>query len=125
MAFDASTFAIQLIAENLIYDEEYHATGAVSLICMDSKQERYIAAFSPDDGAFIVEKATAWDPDPSDPSDADEAPAIDLGYALASDAEEVGRFDNPEEAARALFDFSEREDLSPTFTLLFEEDFDA
>ena len=92
---------------------------------MDSKQERYIAAFSPDDGAFIVEKATAWDPEPSDPSDAEETPAIDLGYALASDAEEVGRFDNPEEAARALFDFSEREDLSPTFTLLFEEDFDA
>lgn len=125
MAFDASSFAIQLIAENLIYDEEYHATGAVSLVCMDAKQERYIAAFSPDDGAFVIEKATAWDPEPSDTPEGEDIPPVDLGYALASDAEEVGRFDNPDEAARALFVFSERENLLPTFTLLFEEDFDA
>jgi hypothetical protein len=114
-AFDQEQFIRRLIAETLFYDDEYGALGNLSLIDLQSRQERYLASYVPDDGTFIIEEATDWED--YEPVDGDE-----IGYALAVDSKEHGCFDSPEEAADALLQIARQQGLLPSVTLLFEED---
>ncbi len=115
-AFDLDAFALRLIAETLFYDEEYGALGNLSLIDEQTAQERFIASYVPDDGIFVVEEATEWEE--YAPDDEDE----DIGYALAVDSTEYGAYDTPAEVAKVLLDLARKHNLSPSITLLFEED---
>lgn len=114
--FDLETFTHLLLAELLFYDEEYGAIGTLSLIDPDAERERYIASFMPDDGALLIEEATAWEREY--PDEEDEA----VAYALAVDSVDYGRYDHPQEAAGALLHLADEHDLLPSFTLLFESD---
>lgn len=114
-AFDLEQFTRRLIAETLFYDDEYGALGNLSLIDLQSRQERFLASYVPDDGTFIIEEATDWED--YEPVEGDE-----IGYALAVDSNEHGCFDTPEEAADALLQLARQQGLLPSVTLLFEED---
>ncbi len=114
-AFDLDAFTLRLIAETLFYDEEYGALGNLSLIDESAAKERYIASYVPDDGIFVVEEATDWEAYTPDDED-------DIGYALAVDSTEHGAYDTPDEVAKVLLDLARKHNLSPSITLLFEED---
>jgi hypothetical protein len=116
MPFDDERFTQVLLAEALFYDEAYGALGSLSLIDAEARRERYLASFMPEDGTFVVEEATAWDDDA--PEGEDEA----IGYALATDSDEYGHYDNPEQAAEALFSLARSRNLQPSLTLLFEDE---
>ena len=107
------TFTRRLLAEALFYDEEFGALATVSLVDDDSLQERFLGAYLPDDDIFLVEEAIEWE---------DEAPDTEVGYALATDSKDYGRFDTPEQAAEALLDLAMEENLSPSITILFEDE---
>lgn len=108
-------FARHLLAETLFYDEEYGTLGTLSLVDMEAGREQYIASFIPEEGIFLIEEATAWEED-YDPND-DE-----LGYAMAVESEEHGRYELPEEAGEVLLMLANQHSLLPSLTLLFEED---
>ncbi|GAB5518302.1 MAG: hypothetical protein RhofKO_05530 [Rhodothermales bacterium] len=108
-------FALKLIAESLFYDEEYGAVGNLSLIDTDEAQERYIAAYIPEEGAYVIEEGTEWEDYDDDDDDA-------IGYALAVDSDEYGTYDTPNAAAVALLKLAEEEGLTPSITLLFDDD---
>ena len=114
-AFSLDDFTKRLIAETLFYDGEYEALGNLSLVDAAGKKERFVASFAPEDGIFIVEEATEWEE--YTPGDLD-----DIGYALAVDSREVGTYDTAEEAAAAILTLAREHGLSPSITLLFEED---
>jgi hypothetical protein len=118
MPFQLDTFVRNLIVETLFYDEEYQAIGTISLVegGQDDTdgRERYVAAYVPEEGAFVIEEATEWEDD----EDGDD----DIGYALATDTDEYGSYDTPEEAATELLKLAKQHDLSPSVTLLFEDD---
>ncbi|WP_022836215.1 hypothetical protein [Salisaeta longa] len=114
--FSLSLFTKHLLAETLLYDEEYGLAGAVSLVDAAGEKERYLASFMPDDGTFLIERATAWE----DPVELDDPE--DVAYRLATDSTVESTHDLPEEAAHALLELAEAYDLMPSFTLLFEDD---
>jgi hypothetical protein len=116
MAFDLDNFTLRLLTEALLYDYEFGVAGAVSLIDVEARRERFLASFLPDDGAYLVEEATAWE---TDVPDDDEA---DVAYALAVESVEHATYEVPEAAAVALLDLARTHDLLPSLTLLFEED---
>lgn len=113
-AFNIEHFTRTLLAETLFYDEEYGAIGSVSLVDTNIEKERFIASFMPEDGSFVIEEATEWE---DEATDEDE-----IGYALAVDSTEHAAFDTPEEAAEALLGLATQHNLTPSITLLFEED---
>ncbi|GIV57538.1 MAG: hypothetical protein D6746_05975 [Bacteroidetes bacterium] len=114
-AFDLNAFTLQLIAETLFYDEEYGALGNLSLIDMENARERFVASYVPEDGLFVVEEATEWEEYTPDDED-------DIGYALAVDSNEYGTYDNPADVAHVLLELARAHNLTPSITLLFEED---
>ncbi len=115
--FDPSNFSRHLLTEMLFFDAEYGALGNVSLVdTSDTPRERYVAAFLPEEGAFVIEEATEWEKD-YNPAEDDE-----IGYALAVDAEEYGLYDTPEAAAEELLSLAGQFNLLPSLTLLFEEE---
>ena len=107
------TFTRRLLAEALFYDEEYGALATVSLVDDDVLQERYLGSYLPDDDTFLIEEAVEWE---------DEAADSEVGYALATDSKDYGRYESPEEAADALLDLALEEHLSPSITILFEDE---
>ena len=113
--FDLEDFTRRLIAETLFYDEEYEALGNLSLVDERIEQERYVASYAPEDGIFVIEEATAWED--YEPGEADE-----IGYALAVDSKEHGTYDSVDDAAEELLNLAKKFQLSPSITLLFEED---
>ena len=115
--FDTDQFVLRLIAEPLFYDEEYEALGNLSLIDAEEQCERYVASFAPEDGLFVLEEATEWEE--YEPGEAD-----DIGYALAVDSREVGTYESADEVAEMLLRLAREHGLSPSITLLFEEEGD-
>ena len=113
--FNPDDFTLRLIAETLFYDEEYEALGNLSLIDTDDLQERYVASYAPEDGVFVIEQATEWEEYEPDQAD-------DIGYALAVDSEEIATYGSAEETAAAMLTLAREHELSPSITLLFEED---
>lgn len=101
-------FAHSLLSGALYYDDEHGSMGSVSLVDKDGR-EAYIASFEPEDGAWLIERATAWDDEQTD----------DL--LLAVDGEEAGSFDDPADAAEALIRIAKEGDYMPVFMALFEE----
>ncbi len=112
--FNLEQFVRILLAETLFYDDEYGAIGSLSLIDTQKKRECFIASFMPEDGAFVIEEATAWGKD----GEGEEA----IGYELAVDSKENASFNSPEEAAGTLLKLAKRHNLLPGITILFEED---
>jgi hypothetical protein len=115
MPFDLEHFTRRLIAETLFYDDEYGAIGNLSLIDPQSRRERFLASYVPDDGTFVIEEATEWEDFEPEEGDA-------IGYALAVDSKEHANFESPEEASDALLALAREHGLLPSVTLLFEED---
>ena len=113
--FDSDTFAVRLVAETLFYDEEYGALGNLSLIDEAERKERYIAAYSPEDEHFVVDEATEWEDYQPDGED-------DIGYALASRTSEHGTYESAETAAAEMMRLAAQHSLTPSITLLFEQD---
>ena len=111
MPFDADTFARALLAEALFYDAEFGASGSVSLIDPETGRERYIAGYDAGEAAYLIEEAVSWD----------DEDAEDIGYLLADDTRDQGRFDTNTEAADALFDLARRHALLPSFLPEFED----
>ncbi|MEM9667219.1 MAG: hypothetical protein AAF970_20005, partial [Bacteroidota bacterium] len=104
-----------LIAESLFYDEEYGALGNISLVDQDAAQERFLAAYLPAEGSFMIEEATEWEEYAPDADD-------EIGYALAVDSQEHGTYETPDEAAAVLLSLAREHGLTPSITILFEED---
>ncbi len=113
--FDNESFTTKLIAETLFYDEEYGALGNLSLIDETARKECFIAAYSPEDDRFIIEEATEWED--YTPSDND-----DIGYALAVDSSEYRTYRTAEETAVEVVSLARKNSLTPSITLLFEQD---
>ncbi len=113
--FNLDHFTRRLIAETLFYDEEYGALGNLSLIDPETRKERYLATYVPDDGSFIIEEATEWED--YEPTEGDE-----IGYALAVDSKDFGSYSSSEEASQAMLLLAQEHGLLPSVTLLFEED---
>ena len=113
--FQLNTFAIRLVAETLFYDEEYGALGNLSLIDEQESRERFIAAYSPEDQHFVIDEATEWEQYQPDEGD-------DIGYALANRTNEYGTYESADEAAAAMLALAEEHGLTPSITLLFEQD---
>lgn len=114
-AFNLEHFTRRLLTEALFYDEEYGALGNLSLIDPKARREQYVASYLPDDGQFIIEKATDWEGYDREEDD-------EIGYALAVDSEEHGSYETADEAAEVLLALARDEGLLPSITLLFEED---
>ncbi len=113
--FNLEHFTRRLLTETLFYDEEYGALGNLSLIDHEKGKERYVAAYLPEEGLYVIEKATEWEDVKPDEDD-------EIGYALAVDSEEHGSYETPEEAAEVLLRLAREQGLVPSITLLFEED---
>ena len=109
--FDTAAFAQHLLTDVLFYDGEYGVLSIISLVDPVTDEERYVCAFDPDDGIFAIEKGTTWDID---------EPDEDVGFALASELEELGHYETPEEAAAVLFSLAQDEKLLPSISLHFE-----
>ena len=113
--FDLEDFTRRLIAETLFYDEEYEALGNLSLVDERIEQERFVASYSPEDCVFVIEEATNWE-------DYEAGEGDEIGYALAVDSKEHGSYETVDEAAEELLNLAQKFQLSPSITLLFEED---
>ena len=113
--FDQHSFTLKLVAETLFYDEEYGALGNLSLIDEAAHKERYIAAYSPEDDRFIVEEATEWED--YTPSNGD-----DVGYAFAANSKEHRAYTTADEAASEIIRLAKAGSLTPSITILFEQD---
>ena len=114
-SFDPKSFAVQLIAESLFYDEEYGAIGNLSLVEPKSAKEMYIAYYVPEEQKYMVDEATAWEP-------FDEVENADIGYAFASETIEHASTQSVEELAQILLSLAETRGLSPSMAILFEDD---
>ncbi|PSQ77715.1 MAG: hypothetical protein BRD35_03130 [Bacteroidetes bacterium QH_7_62_13] len=114
--FDLENFTHRLLAESLFYDLEYGLVGSVSLIDPETEREMYIASFMPDDGAFMIEEATAWE-DPPELEDEE-----DVAYALATESTVHGTYEIPEVAANTVLTLAREHDLLPSVTVLFEDE---
>ncbi len=118
MAYDADTFARRLVGEALFYDEEYGVGGTLSLVDATTKQEKYLAAYLPEEDQFVIEKATEWE-------DYDGGDDDEIGYALATDSDEHGTYDDLDACADAILTLARENDLLPSLTLRYEEEEDA
>ena len=112
--FSTELFTRRLLTEALFYDEEYGALATVSLVDGGVLQEKYLASYLPEDDVFVVEEATDWE-------DADETDET-VGYALAVDSKEYGRYPTPEKAAEVVLLLATEENLAPSITILFEDE---
>lgn len=115
MSFNITLFSERLVSEVLFYDEEYGATGNLSLIDTEHEKERYIAFYSAVDQSYFIEKAKEWeqvDPD-------DEAY---VGYEFATDTDTLLASRDVEEVAKALMKLAREEGLYPSISLSFEDD---
>ncbi len=117
MAFDLETFTRRLIGEALFYDEEYGVGGTLSLVDSTEKKERFLAAYLPEEDQFVIETATEWE----EYEEEDD----EVGYALATDSDEQGQYEDLEACATALLALAREHDLLPSLTLRYEEDEDA
>lgn len=115
MSFDHKRFSVQLLSEVLFYDEEYGATGNLSLIDVEKEKEVYVAFYSPVDHLYHIEKATEWEQ--MDPDDEAE-----IGYEFASDSENHLSSEDVNEIAATLLELAEQENLYPSMSLAFEDD---
>lgn len=115
MSFDHKAFSVRLLSEVLFYDEEYGATGNLSLIDAEAARELYVAFYSPADAEYVIEKATDWEP-----MDPDEEEGLD--YEFASDSKTHMSSDDVKEIAATLLKLAEDENLYPSMSLSFEED---
>ena len=115
MSFNHTAFSVQLLSEVLFYDEEYGATGNLSLIDAEQSKELYVAFYSPVDEQYVIEKATEWEQ-----MDPDEE--AEIGYEFASDSETHLSSENVVEVAKALFKLAEDHGLYPSMSLSFEDD---
>ena len=113
--FNMETFTRRLVAESLFYDEEYGVLGTLSLVDDNAFQERFVASYLPENDVYLVEEATEWE-------DYERSAGDEIGYALAVDSNEHGRYNTPEEAADALLLLANEHGLVPSITILFEED---
>ena len=114
--FDMEEFAVRLLAESLFFDEEFGVLGNLSLIDTLQAKEHYVATFLPEDGSFVIERATGWESD--DEVDEDDA----IGYALAVESADHGSYESAEECARALLLLAKEDGFLPSVTLYFEDD---
>ncbi len=114
-SYNLGSFSVRLVAETLFYDEEYGALGNLSLIDETGAKERYIAAYSPEDQHFVIDEATEWEQFEPEEND-------DIGYALANHTSEHGTYQTAEEAAAEVLKLAESHGLTPSITLLFEQD---
>jgi len=112
--FNVGDFARRLLAEALIYDEETGALGNVSLVDLDSEQERFMATYDPATGKYVIEEAVVWEED----SEREE----DSSYAMAVQAIEYASFKSPHEAAEELLRLAAEHSLMPGFMLVYEEE---
>ncbi len=112
-AFNLDDFTLRLIAETLLYDEDFEALGNLSLIDPDKTRECYIASYAPEDGVFVIEEATEW---------AQEEGEDEIGYHLAVDSVEYGVYNTAEEAAAVMLTLAREHTLAPSITLLFPDD---
>ena len=119
-AFDIKEFVCHLLAAALMYDQEYDVIPTVGLIDPAARKEIYLASFSPEDGVFVIEEATLWEPD----TNGEDASDV-IGYELAVDSLEYGIYDTPAEAAETLFALAQNEGLLPDITLIHEDDIGA
>lgn len=106
-------FTRRLIAEALFYDEEYGALGTLSLVDPEALKERFLGSYLPEEDSFLVEEALEWEEGDDD---------SDVGYALAVDTKDYGRYDTPAKAAAALLELASEGNLFPSLTILFEEE---
>lgn len=113
--FQLDTFSVRLVAETLFYDEEYGALGNLSLIDEGESKERFIAAYSPEDQHFVIDEAIEWEQ--FEPGESD-----DIGYALANRTAEFGTYESADETAAEMLKLAEAHGLTPSITLLFEQD---
>ncbi|MBX2821289.1 MAG: hypothetical protein KTR29_16460 [Rhodothermaceae bacterium] len=115
MSFDHKAFSFQLLSEVLFYDEEYGATGNLSLIDSELGKELYVAFYSPQDQQYVIEKATEWElMDPDDESE--------IGYEFASDSETHLASEDVSDIVEALQNLAEEKGLYPSMSLSFEDD---
>lgn len=110
-SFDPTAFSRTLLAEALYYEENFGLVGSVSLVDLDERREAYLASFDPEEGQFVIERATQWE----------QAEELNLEYTLASDGNLMGAFERAEDAATQLLDLAKREELTPRFHLLYED----
>jgi hypothetical protein len=108
---DLETFSKELLTEMLFYEENFGLVGTVSLVDMNAGKERYLGSFDPDEGAFILEEATAWAPVE------DEA----MEYELAMEGEIVETITDPGKMANELFTRAVSEHLTPHLQILYED----
>lgn len=113
--FDAENFTLRLLTETLFYDTEYGIVGVLSLVDPRQEREQYLASYSPEEDAFLIEEATDWE----DETDLDEEE--DVAYALAIDSVVHGTYDLPEEAAIELLTLAAQDGLLPSFTPYYED----
>ncbi len=104
------SFALELIEETLILDQENRLIGNVVLIDPDSAIERYQASFDLDDEAYIVERATEW---------ADQSEA---NYKMATDGEIELKSTSRREVAEKILTLAQKHGLKPGFFILFGEE---
>jgi len=116
-AFDLDTFTRRLVGEALFYDEEYGVGGTLSLVDPETKREKYLAAYLPEEDQFVIEEATEWD-------EYDEEDD-EVGYALATDSKEHGQYDDLDACATALLTLAREHGLHPSLTLRYEEEEEA
>ncbi len=116
-AFDLDTFTRRLIGEALFYDEEYGVGGTLSLVDPDSRQEKYLAAYLPEEDQFVIEEATEWD-------DYDEEDD-EVGYALATDSREHGQYEDLDACVDQILSLARDKGLQPSLTLRYEEEEEA
>jgi hypothetical protein len=114
--FDTENFTLRLLTETLFYDTEYGIVGVLSLIDPDEQREQYLASYSPEDDAFLIEEATAWESEADLDTEADDVP-----YVLAVDSTVHDTYDLPEEAAIELLTLSAQHGLLPSFTPYYED----
>ena len=115
MSFDHTAFSVRLLSEVLFYDEEYGATGHLSLIDAEASKELFVAFFSPQDQRYFIEQAIEWEQ-----MDPDEE--AEIGYEFASDSNTFMSSRDVTEIANALLKLAEDNNLYPSMSLSFEED---
>ncbi len=111
--FDMAHFAHRLLAEVLFYDPEHNTLGNISLIDQDSREERFLASFDPEEGQYLIEEAVRWAEEEEDEEE--------FEFFYATDGKTYGLYETPEETAEVLIALAEHHHLVPSFLLLLEE----
>ena len=112
-AFDLTAFTRTLIVESLFYDEEFGASGNLSLIDTDAGKERFLVFLSPEERQYVIEEATMWDsPEESE----------GIGYLMATDSVDLAMYPTADAIVDAVLALCEAHNLTPSLTLLFDEE---